>query len=470
MADQISLSDRLMNFAPARYNKWPIDDIRRDLTNSVWIKAKRNLLADFPWLKAFEKDIIVDEIVFETTKALWEEPPKYDAYQIESLASSISALLDRCLTYRRDMYALEELAAKRSLEYMLFTKQKDAQKAIELADYIQQQRKDEADGQNKAADKFADQKQAPLASGFEAVSRTIAASSTAAAAAEEDRKDNVNKKWIAAEEYQEALQARHSTPGHALNYGERLDRLTNFLKQDVGFAFQKLRCLSKACNLLFDLKMELEKPTEFGYLDYLVTFTRDLINQVEVATVEEIEFDHIVYLRQPRVNKPDGSTTAPYFTPQAWTDNFKTNKLFVFNLNTEFPTAIKKLRIRAIGLSFSTTAPENVARKLWSMSAVVFPPDAVDVFDAGSTKARPPVIFEGSGMTEPNFNRMVQSPAVANIDPRGKDWHLQLSTNVQYPDAEIHPRDENIVRDVKIHLRLAALVDKTPGNWSGFAA
>jgi hypothetical protein len=137
--------DELINLAPLRYSKRPMKDIERDLASNAWTKAKGALIASFPWLKAFEKEIVVDEIVFVTTRDLWDEVPKYDAYQIETLASSVSALLDRCLTYRRDMYALEELAVRRCLEYALFNAQKDCQKAIDLADYIQKQRTDEAE-------------------------------------------------------------------------------------------------------------------------------------------------------------------------------------------------------------------------------------------------------------------------------------------------------------------------------------
>jgi hypothetical protein len=149
----------------------PIEDVRRRLDNSNWISAKRGLIKrpEFAWLKdTFSEDISVDEIVYERTSELLktEPQPPYDAYQVEALASAVSTLLDRCITYRKDMYSLEELAVKRCLEYDLYRQQRDAQIEIEKLDYIQAQRVLEREGQRKAADEFNRQSAAPLGSGF----------------------------------------------------------------------------------------------------------------------------------------------------------------------------------------------------------------------------------------------------------------------------------------------------------------
>jgi hypothetical protein len=126
------------------------------------------------------------------------------------------------------------------------------------------------------------------------IATTSADSADKAVTGEQDRKKNVDTKWAAADQYQKALQDRYSTPGHALNYGERYLRLKDLIEQDVGIAFQKLRCLTNARNWLFDLKLKMDNPTEFGYLDYLIGLARTLIDQVERSTIEEIDFDHVV--------------------------------------------------------------------------------------------------------------------------------------------------------------------------------
>jgi hypothetical protein len=255
-----------------------------------------------------------------------------------------------------------------------------------------------------------------------------------------------------------------------LNYGERFSRLRDLLEKDVGIAFQKLRCLFSACNLLFGLNLKLDEPVEFGYLDYMVGFVRDLIDQVERATIEEVDFDHVVYLHQGRATKPGSPTGSnSFYSDATWKDLISKGSLATFDLSKEFAAAVKRLRLRGIGISISTPDSDKPLAKYRSFSAVVFPPEAANVFDVGSKKSRPPVIFEAFGLSEPNATRIVQAPAINNIDPRG-EWHMQISPNQGYPDATAHATDPTILLDVKLHLRLTAQVDKNPASWSDFAA
>jgi hypothetical protein len=90
------------------------------LDKSTWILKKRALASKYNWLKPFAQDLPTDTIIFNTTSALIATQPPYDPYQIETLASSVSALLDRCLTYRQNMYSLDEKATMRALEFELF--------------------------------------------------------------------------------------------------------------------------------------------------------------------------------------------------------------------------------------------------------------------------------------------------------------------------------------------------------------
>jgi hypothetical protein len=136
-----------------------------------------------------------------------------------------------------------------------------------------------------------------------------------------------------------------------------------------------------------------------------------------------------------------------------------------------FP-AVKKLRLRGIGVSIGMAGMNQnlYLNEYQSFSAVVFPPEAVNVFDTNSKKARPPVIFEAFGVTKPGAVRIIQSPAITNIDPRG-EWHLQISPNYLWPgDTKSRWTDPAILLDVKLHLRVTAQVNKDPASWSDFAA
>jgi hypothetical protein len=228
-------------------------EVRAALDRSNWNAAKLLLLSkpEFDWLSAFEGDVSVDSIVYDVTSKLLHVEPPYDPYQIETLVSSASSLLDRCLTYRREMYDLEERAVRRALEYQLFNDQYDAQLNIELAASLEDQRELERDAQLAGSTAFKNATGDALAPGFAAITDGSAQSSQKAVEAEKARKAWVNKKWEKLKDFQIALQGRHNTPGHSLNYGERFNRTRAFLEQDIAAAYQKAKCIELAAYEIF---------------------------------------------------------------------------------------------------------------------------------------------------------------------------------------------------------------------------
>jgi hypothetical protein len=447
--------------------------IKSLIESSKWIQTKHTLADEFSFLKDFDKDIHVDSIVYQVINKVKSKEPIYDPYQIESLLSSSSNLLDRCLTYRREMYDLEAQAVRRALEYKLFKDQYNAQLNIELASSAEAQREEERKGQEAAKDKFAlSQPSDGLGNGFQAIAAGSAASSARAIIGEKERKENVRKKWVASKEYQEALESRHTTPGHSLNYSERYNRLRSFLEQDISAAYQKLRCCSLASNKVLGTQLPtLSDPTEFGYLDYLVTYLRDLIEQATITTEPEVEIEHVVHLRLKKATKGDGSTSEAAPVGAEWDTIFDpvTGKgLLSFNLKSEFPTVFKRVRMKGVGLSVLWDAPEAPATRLRSLSAVVFPPRVDNLFSAGSFRDRPPVVLDRVYLYDPAQSRAFNTTAVSNVDPRG-DWKIQISSNATFPDINLHGRTKASILDVKLHLKIAAVLDTDANNWSNFS-
>jgi hypothetical protein len=88
-----------------------------------------------------------------------------------------------------------------------------------------------------------------------------------------------------------------------------------------------------------------------------------------------------------------------------------------------------------------------------------------NLFASDSSKKRPPVIIEKIGIFDPAENKTFASPSVGNIDPRSGEWKIQLSANMLYPDSE-PTLDGARIRDIKLHLRLSAIVDKSPEQWA----
>jgi hypothetical protein len=362
-------------------------EVRAAIDRSAWITAKHRLLqqTQFDWLSDFAGDVSVDTIVHKVTSDFLSVEPPYDPYQIELLVSSASSLLDRCLTYRREMYDLEERAVRRALEYQLFNDQYEAQLNIELAPRIQTQRTLERDGQRAGYSAFKNANSDVLAAGFAAITDGGAKSSNEAIASEMERKQNVRTKWQKLKDFQETLQARHNTPGHSLNYGERYNRTRAFLEQDIAVAYQKTRCIELAAHEIFGIErssLKLDEPSEFGYLDTLVTFLRTAIEELQNATKEEIDFEHIIPLHFGRAKSGRNSVVDDAPWNAALGNPGGGNGRLSFSLKNEFPNAVSRLRVRGIGLSvlWLPDIPDSQSR-LRAISAVIFPPEVKNLPD-----------------------------------------------------------------------------------------
>src|SRR5262249_39073354 len=340
---------------------------------STWRKRQGELKKRFSWLSQFGEDQSVDAIAFSPTDPLANDPLLHDPYQIESLMSSASSLLDRCLIYRREMHDLEEAATKRALEYDLFIKQLDAQRSIEMADHVERQRAVETEGQTSAAAKFSSGPN-DLSLGFAAISTASAQSSELAVKGEQDRKSAVSKKWNALIEYQAALEARHKTPGHALHYGQRFDRVKSFFQQDIAIAFMKIRSIDLGLSRIFGIRPHLQSPAATNYLDYLVSYIRDAVHQVEVKTSEETNFEHVVSIHQPRALSTDGKRVLRYVDDESWNAAINGNGRLRFDLTKEFPRTIGRLRLRGIKASLLTDAAIDERARQVKIAIVVFPP------------------------------------------------------------------------------------------------
>ena len=468
--NQVSAASNITTVLPKRTSFRTLAEVAPILDFNKWVSAKRNLIAKYPFLSAFQSDLTVDQIVYNVTNPLLNIVPLYDPYQIENLIASASSLLDRCLSYRREMYSLEEQAVRRALEYQLYKDQRAAQYAIELSARAETQRLDEKNGQLDAASKFngvVDKE--PLASGFGAISSAAALSLGEAVTAEQERKNNVDIKWKAGDAYQQALEDRHAAPGNALNYSERFDRIRGLLEQDIAVAYQKTKCVSLGAKRIFGVSLSLDAPTQLAYLDILVKYIRDVINLIEQATVSETDFEHVVSLHQLRALRGTPNTSQ-LIDDTHWKAMFPSPGLVSFSLDKEFPPAVGNLRLRAIGLSFVTSDPEKPDTHLRSICAAVFPPETPEFFgDGKGWDPRGPVIFERVPIYDPNNVRYVQVPSIYNIDPRmvhDQGWQILLSSNAIFPDGSAKASADLFVKDIKLHMRLSGILSTNTSDWS----
>jgi hypothetical protein len=96
--------------------------------------------------------------------------PPYDIFALEENLSSLSTLLDRCLTYRREDQELEIAAVQQAMAYDLHRTQRESLMALELAEAIKNRYDAEATAQTQASNKFHDAtRNNALAAGFKEI-------------------------------------------------------------------------------------------------------------------------------------------------------------------------------------------------------------------------------------------------------------------------------------------------------------
>jgi hypothetical protein len=324
------------------------------------------------------------------------------------------------------------------------------------------QRRIEEGGQSAASAAFAGGG-GVLEKGFAASASSAAASLHKAKKGEIERIANVTLKWQQLLDYQKTLWSRHDVKGHPLNYCERYNTLAKFVTQDIVIAYQKILCVDAILPTIFGLNPpSLDKPTADSedYLGTLVTHVRAILDQIDRASAEEIEFDHVVYVAAPRAIRRQQDF---YRFGQGGLRPFVEGSGAIrldLSGQSEFPGYINRLRMRAIGLSMSVGADPalfNPRTAIQRAAAAVFPP-------AG----RAPVIIEDIGVTRPAGAPLNTTNQIMNVDPRGV-WNIQLSSNLGLADNLVHHLEYEWFTDIKLHLRLRATVDRDFNKWANFS-
>jgi hypothetical protein len=228
------------------------------------LQGRHTWLKPLVELDGLNLDKIIGQALTEWRDAHKGETPEYDPLQFERWLNDVGMLLDRCLAYRREYNDLVGSAVRQALEYNLFEMQRDSSEDLEKASWVENLKRAEAAAQANAAAQFEKDPNAPLASGFAETARGAQSISAQTADAEVTRKGLVSTRWQAYIDYQEQLEARHTAPGHPLNFAERGLRVRELLLQDLLEAASKYH--SAAAGIYPNLR--------FGFIRTLYRYTR----------------------------------------------------------------------------------------------------------------------------------------------------------------------------------------------------
>jgi len=251
----------------------------------------------FPWLSPFTKSLD-SRIRQNVRKRETNKPPPYNPYAVEDQFRALTPLLDRCLQYRKEYEELEVLGIRHALDYTLFLRQIEQQRALEEASWIAAQRRAEKVGQENAGVKFS-KGNSSLELGFTELARGMANSASEAITGETSRTKLAKQKWDALQEYQTQLEKRHGAHGNGLNFVDRAGRVFDLLFDDFWEATLRARALSYGLRIAFGLKEVLGPPsnTEDRPLDALLHWTRAQVDKFNFDQDEYTDVEFILPIR-----------------------------------------------------------------------------------------------------------------------------------------------------------------------------
>lgn len=431
-----------------------------------WQTTKRRLMdgtdAQFKWLPDSPP---IDDVIFAALKKVEHVACPYDPYRVEPLLQDIGRLLDRIFSYRKEGYDLDIAATTAALDYKLFMDQLPIQIELEQAIHVGKQREIEREAQAKAASAFEAVSQShELAAAFKESAAGSRDSNAEAVSGESVRRKLVQEKWRLLEDHQRVLQQRHALEGGSMNFKGRLERLLKLLREDVKDAYLKARAAERGLKHVFGINLSLP-PLGKSFLEDFLIWTRQAIRTLEIEQLDNIDFEHIVYLAQPRGDGKPSGVVNDYAQKMA----SASDGTLEVNLKSYFDSIPlgAHLWTRGVGLSFSHNNPSVPQHRLYRLSAQIFPPPVKDLFSSNqnSTIPRGPILLTNVAITDPNQTvKMHRGPEINNIDPRGS-WIIKVNSTLGFPNDGTHTRNQLDTPDIKLHLLLTARPKKSAADW-----
>ena len=460
-------------------------------------RSIRALARTSPWIQDVFTRLLFEEIR-SAIKPVQSQRPRFNPYLYENLLSDISKALDRCLAYRLECASLEKGAIKAALDNQLFDDLFPISAALNQANTDSSALSDLEAGQTQAAQL--------LTKGGGALSALAPAYTGAATAAADAITNQQNKKSAldgiqrALKDNQDALQKEYITPGHAMNFKERRDRVVEFIKQDIADAYEKAMAACAGIQAQLNLSATQhpfpvitdDDTKDVLFLDNFVLWTREVIQQYELYTQDEVVFDLVLPTCVP-YSSDFASIDKRLLSASAFSaailDATSSGGLLAVPLKKAIPSDLVtngNARLRGLGISVTTPAGVSAeADTSATWSAVVFLPPQNSPYSsaarttrklaekwsrtsANQTVVRPPVVL---GQVFPySFGAnpaMSVGPEVWNADPSLDNTQiLILPMALDRGPARPGVRNNTIVSDVKIHLRLVAKASPRVTDWT----
>jgi hypothetical protein len=426
-----------------------------------WSDFKRYLQKQSPWLDAFTDSAVAQAI--NLIKPNLGNP--YEPLLLETMLKEASEALDRCLALRREAYELEIAAVKAAADYQLFLLLTGFDKELETNALGIKRLHAEQDGYQKSSSLYTEK-------GFPEHDQTLSSSAQADLDAAEDRQTMLNGRWEVREKYEADYNSRHTAPGNAHNFKERMERTIALLADDLQEAYEKLLAVHTGGLTIYNKDFEdyvlkyhpFPKLDGEGALDDLVMWARAAIRFLDIEKQQEVSYDLVIPLTQKL--QPSQDPILSYAALRKSIDSPDPQKIISFELGDVFGNQ-ERVRLRGVGLAFGSDPAGDAYGSTeflgyYRLRTIIHTPKQPKVTEPGSYYERPPVVLGNVSLHSHAVPvAMSSGPECRNLDPRGK-WTIALNRlavfcNQQEMGIEHDPNSEfYLVKDLKLHLSVVA--------------
>jgi hypothetical protein len=412
-----------------------------------WANFKLNLQARSKWLDAFEDSATIQAI------ARIESKPhnSYEPLLLENLLKEASAALDRCLLKRREAYDLEIAAVKAAADYELFLELAEIDALLETNALATEKLKKEINGYRDSASMF------KIDNGFAKHDETLSESAQEELTAAAERLDLLKKRWLIRKKYESEYNLRHTMPGNAHNFKERMNRAVTLLSDDLQEAYEKILAVQIGLKAIYGNSISVPDLQGENVLDELVLWTREVIRFLDIESQEEVSYDLVIPLTQPW--RPSEESIIDEDVFHSCVKKKDPMAIFSFDLSDVFFNQ-ERVRLRGFGLAFGSPASYSYeALRFCRLRATVHTPKQTKVNEPGSYYFRPPIVLGNiavHGGDQPlNINYGLEC---RNIDPRG-EWKIVVNKLAVAADNDRVSIDKVFganLRDLKLYLKVVA--------------
>jgi hypothetical protein len=232
-------------------------------------------------------------------------------------------------------------------------------------------------------------------------------------------------------------------------------------KQDIIEAYEMARAAAAGIKLIAEIRTDLPAIKEKDFLDNFVEWNRSIVRQYNAFRRKDSEFEITVPIRSLTTLKTN------------YVDQMKeggTGEL-IFDLADYFPSGMKFMRLRGVGLSYSTAAPEGPGTRYNDVSAVVVPPNTSDPFGAvpnDKTLPRLPVFVQTKIGDKTVPVRYSSSVNLYNVSPRGQ-WTILVSKKINTSTDNLsYKRNESLIANVQLHLLVVGQLSTSNSGFKDF--